>query len=39
MSPTASYHNLNSKELRAIEMLVREREDEFRAAWDSHFSQ
>ena len=35
----ASYHNLNSRELRAIEALVREHEDEFRAAWDRHFSQ
>jgi len=35
----AAYHNLNSRELRAIEALVREHEDEFRAAWDRHFSQ
>jgi len=35
----ASYHNVTPKELRAIEALVREREDEFRAARDRHFSQ
>ncbi len=35
----ASYHNLSSKELRAIEALVREHQDEFNAAWDRHFSQ
>jgi len=35
----ALYHNLRSKDLREIEALVREHEDEFRAAWDRHFSQ
>ena len=35
----ASYHNLSSKELRTIEALVREREDEFRSAWNQHFAQ
>ncbi len=35
----ASYHNLSSEELRAIEALVREHQDEFNAAWDRHFSQ
>ncbi|HKZ87266.1 MAG TPA: DUF4160 domain-containing protein [Anaerolineae bacterium] len=35
----ASYYNLRSNDLRAMEALVREREDEFRAAWDRHFSQ
>ncbi len=34
-----SYHNLSSKELKAIEDLVKEYQDEFRAAWDRHFSQ
>lgn len=35
----ASYHNLNSKQLREIDEIVREHEDEFRFAWDEHFSQ
>ncbi len=35
----ASYHNLASKELRAIDELVREHKDEFESAWDRHFRQ
>jgi hypothetical protein len=34
-----SYHNLSTKELRRIEQLVKEYEDEFREAWDKHFGQ
>ena len=33
----ASFHNLSTKDLRQIETLVREHEDEFRSAWDKHF--
>ena len=35
----ASYYRLSPKELRQIENIVREREDEFRSAWERHFSQ
>ncbi len=35
----ADYHGLNARELRAIEQMVREHEDEFSTAWDRHFSQ
>lgn len=35
----ASHHNVSSKELRAIDALVREHEDDFRTAWDEHFAQ
>ena len=34
-----SYHNLSTKELRRIEQLVKEHEDDFREAWDRHFGQ
>lgn len=34
-----SFHNLNAMELRRIETLVKEHEDEFRAAWHRHFGQ
>lgn len=34
-----SYHNLSTKELRRIEQLVKEHEDDFREAWDKHFGQ
>ncbi len=34
-----SYHNLNSRELNRMETLVREYQDEFRKAWDTHFGQ
>jgi hypothetical protein len=35
----ADYHNLSARELRAIEEIVREREHEFKSAWDLHFGQ
>jgi len=35
----ANYHGLKSRELREIEALVREHEDDFRSAWRRHFSQ
>lgn len=31
--------NLSTKELRRIEQLVKEHEDDFREAWDKHFGQ
>ena len=34
-----SYHNLSTKELRRMEQLVKEHEDDFREAWDKHFGQ
>lgn len=34
-----TFHNLNSKDLRNIEAIVRERENEFREAWRRRFSQ
>ena len=33
----ASFHKFKSKELREIDALVREHEDEIRSAWDRHF--
>ncbi|RMF05179.1 MAG: DUF4160 domain-containing protein [Chloroflexi bacterium] len=35
----ADFYNLSTKDLRKIENIVREREDEFRSAWHQHFSQ
>jgi hypothetical protein len=35
----AVHYNLSSKELREIEALVREHEQDFRLAWDQHFGQ
>jgi hypothetical protein len=35
----ASYYHLSPKELRELENIVRERENEFKSAWDRHFSQ
>jgi hypothetical protein len=35
----ASYYNLSQKDLRKIEGIVKEYEDDFRIAWDRHFSQ
>jgi hypothetical protein len=35
----ANYYNLNSKDLSAIEQIVRQRQDEFINAWRRHFSQ
>ncbi len=34
----ATSHNLAAKDLRKVEEIVREREDEFKAAWRKHFS-
>ena len=35
----ASYYRLSAKELRQVEDIVREHENEFKSAWDRHFSQ
>ncbi|MFQ5343015.1 MAG: DUF4160 domain-containing protein [Anaerolineae bacterium] len=35
----ASFHNLRTKDLRKIEAIVKEHEDDFRDAWRRHFSQ
>jgi hypothetical protein len=35
----ARYYNISAKELRKIETIVREHENEFRSAWDRHFTQ
>ena len=35
----ASYYRLSPRELRQIENIVREHEDDFKSAWDQHFSQ
>jgi hypothetical protein len=35
----AAYYRLPSKELRQIEEIVKENEDEFKSAWDKHFTQ
>ena len=35
----ATFHNLRTKDLNAIEAMVREHADEFRQAWDTHFVQ
>jgi hypothetical protein len=35
----ASYYNLKTRELRQIESIVEEHEDEFRDAWRRHFLQ
>lgn len=35
----AVVHNLKSRELREIESIIQERADEFRNAWNKHFSQ
>jgi hypothetical protein len=32
-----SYHNLSPRDLRDVDLLVREHEDEFKSAWDRHF--
>lgn len=34
-----SFHNLSTKELRRIEKIVKEHEDEFKLAWIRHFTQ
>ncbi len=33
----ATYHRLNAKELRRLEEIVRERQDDFIQAWRKHF--
>jgi len=35
----ANYHNIRTKELRKIEEIVKEHENEFTSAWRRHFSQ
>lgn len=35
----ANFYNLTTKDLRKIETVVKEREDEFKSAWRQHFSQ
>ena len=35
----ATFHNLTAKDLRKIESIVREREDESRSAWRQYFLQ
>jgi hypothetical protein len=35
----ASYYRLSPRELRQIEEMVREHEDDFKSAWDQHFKQ
>ena len=37
MVALASYYRLSAKELRKIESIIREHEDEFKSAWDRHF--
>ena len=34
----ASHYGLSKKELRRMEAIVKEKEDEFKAAWNKHFS-
>lgn len=34
----ASYYGLSKKELRSMEVIVKEKEDEFKSAWSKHFS-
>lgn len=34
----ADFHNLRAKELRRIETIIEEHEDEFTSAWHRHFS-
>jgi len=34
-----SYHNLGIRDLRRMEAIVKEYEDEFRSAWRRHFGQ
>ena len=32
-----SYHDLSPRDLRDVDLLVREHEDELKSAWDRHF--
>ena len=34
----ASYYGLSKKELSRMEAIVKEKEDEFKSAWNKHFS-
>ena len=33
----ADFHNLSAKELKEIETIIREHENEFKSAWHQHF--
>jgi hypothetical protein len=33
-----SYHDLSPRDLRDVDLLVREHEDELKSAWDRHFA-
>jgi len=33
----AEFHNLSAKELKEIETIIREHENEFKSAWHEHF--
>ena len=35
----AHYHNLSTKELKEIERLIEEKQNEFKSSWKKHFSQ
>ncbi len=35
----AQYHNMTTKEIKEIELIVKEHEHEFKSAWIKHFSQ
>ena len=35
----ASYYSLSSRELKEIENIVMDHEDDFKSAWNKHFSQ
>jgi hypothetical protein len=35
----ANFYNLKTKDLRNIETIIKEHEDEFKFAWHRHFSQ
>ncbi len=35
----AHFYKIKAKELREIEIIVKEHENEFKAAWNRHFSQ
>jgi hypothetical protein len=35
----ATYEHLDTDELRAIELIIEERQDEFKTRWRQHFSQ
>ena len=35
----ANFYNLRTKDLRNIETIIKEHEDDFKSAWHRHFSQ